>query len=89
MRKTANAPRSDAAFRRAMIYDPEDDGGVFLFLFRTLADEPCKADYWYHDVAEAERHAADELGISANDWRPVPDPEPGRPHDLLSPDITV
>ena len=39
-----------------MIYDPEDDGGVFLFLFRTLDDEPCEADYWYQDVAEAERH---------------------------------
>ena len=85
MRKTANPPGSDAEFRRVMIVDTEDDGGVFLF--RTFDDEPCEADYWDQDVAEAGRHAADELGIRANDWRSGPDPV-GRPHDLLSPHIT-
>lgn len=89
MRKTANVSRPDAEFRRAMIYDPEDGGGVSLFLFRTPDDEPCEADYWYEHVADAERHAADGLGIRAEDWRSVPDPEPGHWDDRLSPDSTV
>lgn|GEM_PF-2596040 len=84
MRKTANVSRTDTGFRRAMIYDP-GDGGVFLFLFRTDDDAPCEADCWYGCLADAERDAADELGIGAGDWKPVPDPEPGCPHDRLPP----
>jgi hypothetical protein len=85
VRKMAIASTPDAEFRRAMIYDPEDGSGVFVFLFRSLDDGPCQADDWYEDVAGAERHAADELGVKAADRQPVPDPQPGCRHDWLAP----
>jgi hypothetical protein len=85
VRKMAIASKADAEFRRAMIYDPEDDSGVFVFLFHSLDDGPCQADYWSEDMAGAERHAADELGVKAADWLPVPDPQPGCQHDWLAP----
>ena len=84
MRRTANVSRPGSGFRRVMIYDPEDGGGVFLFLFRRLDDSPCEADHWYESVTDAERDAEDGFGIRADDWRTIPDPVPGRPHDLFA-----
>lgn len=83
MRRTANVSRPGSAFRRVMIHDPED-GGVFLYLFRTLDESPCEADYWYESVTDALRDAEDGFEIGADDRRTIPDPAPGRPHDLLS-----
>ena len=84
MRKVAVAASPEAKFCRAMIYDPADGGGVFVFLFRSPDDGPCEADYWYEDLAGAERHAAGELGVGDADWQPVPDPLPGCRHDRLA-----
>lgn len=86
MRQVATATTPDAAFRRAMVYDPADGGGgVYVFLFRSPDDGPCDADYLYEDVAGAERHAAEALGGGAVAWRRVPDPSPGCQHDWLAP----
>lgn len=86
MRKMATATRTDAAFRRAMVYDPADGaGGVFVFLFKSLEDGPCDADFMYEDVASAERHAAEALGGGAIVWQQVPDPLPGCQDDWLAP----
>jgi hypothetical protein len=85
VRKVATTNNPDAEFRRAMIYDPADGGGVFVFLFRSTADGPCDADYWYEDVALAERHAAEALGVGTADWQPIADPRPGCQDDWIAP----
>jgi hypothetical protein len=59
--------------------------GVFVFLFRSLDDGPCHADEWYEDVAGAERHVAEKLGVEDADWQLLPDPLPGRQHDRIAP----
>jgi hypothetical protein len=82
--ETLMTAKPDAEFCRAMIYDPADGGGVFVFLFRSPSDGQSEADYWYEDVAGAERHAAGGLGVEAADWQPFPDPRPGCRHDRLS-----
>ncbi|MGL4551878.1 MAG: hypothetical protein ACRC33_11930 [Gemmataceae bacterium] len=82
----ATATTPDAAFRRAMVYDPGDGaGGVYVFLFRSLGDGPCDADYLYEDVPGAERHATEALGGGAVVWQQVPDPPPGCQEDWLTP----
>jgi biofilm protein TabA len=68
-----------------MIYDPADGGGVWVFLFRSLDDGPCDADFWYEDVTGAERHAADALGTTTPAWEPLPDPQPDCQHDWVAP----
>jgi biofilm protein TabA len=86
VRKVATATTPDAAFRRAMVYDPADGGGgVYVFLFRSLDDGPCDADYLYEDVAGAALHAAEALGGGAVVWQRVPDPLPGCQDDWLAP----
>jgi hypothetical protein len=62
-----------------MIYD-SGRHGVYLFLFRSTADAPSDADYWYETVAEAESHAA-EFGVKPADWRVIPDPDPSSQDD--------
>jgi hypothetical protein len=84
MRKVAATTTPNVEFRRAMIYDPVDGSGVYLFLFHTLGDGPCDADYLHEDVAGAERHAAHVLGTSL-DWQPIPDPRPGCQDDWVAP----
>jgi hypothetical protein len=86
VRKVATTTMPDAAFRRAMVYDPADGrGGVYVFLFRSLDDGPCDADYMYEDVAGAELHAAAALGGGAVAWELVPDPPPGCQDDWVAP----
>jgi hypothetical protein len=86
MRKVAIATKPDTAFRRAIIYDPADgDDGVSVFLYRSLDDGPCDCDYWYEDMAGAERHAAEAIGVGEAEWRSVPDPHPGCLEDWLAP----
>ena len=85
MRKVATIANPACEFRRAMVYDRGDGGGVYLFLFRSPDDGPCDADYWHDDVAGAEAHAATDFGIRPSDWRPVPDPRPGCQDDWLAP----
>lgn len=85
MRKMAIASKPDAKYRRVMIYDPEDGRGVFVFLFQSLDDGPCQADHWYRDLAEAEQDVADGLGVGADDWRSISDPQPGCQHDWVAP----
>jgi hypothetical protein len=85
LRKVAATTAPNVEFRRAMIYDPADGGGVYLFLFRSLADGPCDADYWYEDVAGADRHAAQALGAATLDWQPIPDPRAGCQDDRVAP----
>jgi hypothetical protein len=75
MRKSAIVRDSNAEFRRLMIYDSGDQG-VYLFLYRSLDECPSDADYWYEQIKEAERHAA-EFGVTPADWQTVPDPVPG------------
>ena len=58
-----------------MIYDSGDQG-VYLFFYRSLDEGPSDADYWYEQIDEAERHAA-EFGITPADWQKLPDPPPG------------
>jgi hypothetical protein len=82
MRKIATVQNADAEFRRLMIYDA-GASGVFLFLFRSLADGPCDADYWYEDVESAELHAA-EYGVERSDWQEVSGPAPGSMDDRFS-----
>jgi hypothetical protein len=50
MRKIATIRDAAADFRRIMLYDIGAQG-VFLFLFRSLKDAPCDADYWHKTVA--------------------------------------
>ena len=90
MRKVATATKSDAAFRRAMIYDPADGWvGVYVFLYRSLEDGPCDCDFVYDDIAGAERHAAAALGVGSADWQPVTDPQPGCQDDWLASALLV
>lgn len=83
MRKVAEVSRPGSAYRRVMLDDPGDGGGVSLFLFRSTDDSPCEADHWYESAADAERAAAEVFGVGPGDWRAIPDPAPGRPHDRL------
>jgi hypothetical protein len=85
MRKVAISKKPDAAFRRAMIYDSENGEGVMLFLFRSLDDGPCDADYWHPDLALAENHAAIDLAVGLADWQPIADPQPGCLVDWIAP----
>jgi hypothetical protein len=85
MRKMAIISKPGVEFRRAMVYDPEDGSGVFVFLFHTLDDGPCQADEWYEDVAGAERHAAAKLGVEDADWQLLPNPLPGCRHNQIVP----
>lgn len=84
MRKVAVTSNPDANFRRVMIYDPANGSRVFVFLFRSIEDQPCDADYWYEDIAGAEQHAASEFGVDSIDWQFIPDPESGCGHDRLA-----
>jgi hypothetical protein len=84
LRKVATTNNPDAEFRRAMIYDPADGGGVFVFLFRSLSDGPCDADYWCEDAAAAERYATEALGVNTADWQPIADPRPGCQDDRIA-----
>jgi hypothetical protein len=68
-----------------MVYDPGDGGGAYLFLFDSLGQGPSSADCWFESLAEAEEHARRKFGIEAMDWQSIPDPEPGRRHDLMEP----
>jgi hypothetical protein len=57
---------------------------VYVFLVRSLDDGPCDADYWYEDIAGAERHATQALA-AALDWQPIADPRPGCQDDWVAP----
>jgi hypothetical protein len=70
-------------YQRAMLYAA--DGGAYLFLYTRLEDGPCDSDYWYYSVEDAEREAAGEFGIGAQDWTPIDDPPPGAQHDWIRP----
>lgn len=85
MRKIALNPNQNAEFRRAMIYDPTDNAGVYVFLFRSLDVGPCEVDYWYEDLSGAERHVAIEFGERVLEWQTVPNPLPGSEHDWIAP----
>ncbi len=86
MRKVATTTTPTAQFCRAMIYDPEDDSvGMYLFLFQSPNDSPCDADYWYEDMADAERHATESLEVVHCDWEYIPDPQPGHQDDRMAP----
>ena len=84
MRKLAILTPANGVFVRAMIYDPADGRGVYLFLFRCPDDGPCEADHWCEDVQTAERLASEAFGIEPTDWQPIPDPQPGCQHDRIA-----
>jgi hypothetical protein len=68
-----------------MVYDPEDSGGVHLFLFHILDDGPGFADYWFTSQSEAVDQARLQYGVEAADWQPISDPPPGCQHDWIAP----
>ena len=89
-------PADGAVGVSVFLYRSLDDGrsgrggccgtpGVSVFLYRSLDDGPCDCDYWYEDLAGAERHAAEALEVGDADWRLVPDPHPGCLDDWLAP----
>jgi hypothetical protein len=71
MRRVAAIPRE---FQRegiawlVMENDPENTGGVFLYLHAAL-DEPCKYDQWHLTAELAEAQASREWGVQSNSWR--------------------
>ena len=69
---------------RVMVYDA-GDAGVYLFLYRSFADGPGFADYWFESVSDAVESARSEYGVGPGDWLPVPDPQPGCQHDWVAP----
>lgn len=66
-----------------MVYDAGNDG-VYLFLYRTVEDGPCHADYWFETPAAAVECAEAEFGIGPADWQSVPDPSPGCQDDWIA-----
>ncbi len=85
MRKVVVTNNPKAPYRRAMIFAPDDGGWVYLFLFRSLEDGPCEADWLYEDVAGAEHHAAQDLCCEMLNWQPIPDPLPECQDDWIAP----
>jgi hypothetical protein len=72
-------------FVRAMICESQDSGGSYVFLFDSLQDGPCIADYMFETVREAERYCLEELGILSSDWQAINDPQVGCQDDWIAP----
>ncbi len=83
MRKIADVATPKNEIVRVMIYD--DGTGVYLFLYDRRQDGPCCADHWFESVADAEAVCVDDFAIKANDWKNIPDPQPGCQHDWINP----
>ncbi len=54
-----------------------------FFLFYYDSDGTLLADGWHVSLEHAMRQAAFELGITADDWRPVEDQPPALPGDFV------
>ena len=85
MRQIATVPNAQEVPYRIMLYAPEDDSGVYLFLFRSLEDGACYADYWFEAVEKALECARQEYGVEKTHWQAIPDPSPGCQHDWIAP----
>lgn len=67
--------------RKVMVYQTKKQG-VFFFLFSTIEDEGCSADYHFSDMADADE-CGFEYGVAPEDWIIIVDPLPGCRHDLI------
>ncbi|RPD49337.1 hypothetical protein DNI29_00605 [Hymenobacter sediminis] len=83
MRKVALLQQPVAEVVRLMIY--EEEQGVYLFGYNTVADAGCAWDHWFQTVADAEEAALEEYGVPVTDWQPIVDPLPGCQHDWIAP----
>lgn len=78
---------NDSIYKKVMIYDSPD--GVYLFFYDTVEDRSGVADQWFETVADAQDYAHQALGLTDEDWEPVPDPLPGAQHDWERPTRVV
>jgi hypothetical protein len=81
MRKYAFLKEIKNNICKVMIF--ESTGETFVFLYNSIDDTPCIADYWFDNLEEADEYCND-LGISNEDWLFIDDPLEECPHDLIS-----
>ena len=84
MRQAAVVPGATHEIRRVIVFDT-GASGTYLFLFRSLADEPAFADHWYESAADAISSAELAFGIHPGEWQAIDDPQPGCQHDRVAP----
>ncbi len=68
-----------------MIYELPVGGGAYVFLFGSLQDGSCIADYLHGTTTEAERQCLEVLGIPHSSWREIDHPMPGCQDDWIAP----
>jgi len=86
MRKIATVPPPVIGETvRVMIYECEDGGGTYLFLYDKLHDGPCRSDSWYERRKDAEEFCTEQFGIAPDKWQRIDDPRPGCQHDWIVP----
>lgn len=75
--------KENSKVKRVMLFE-RDQQGCYLFLYNTLQDSPCFADYWYENVAQAKEDCKVDYGVVDTDWLPIPDPLPDCQDDWIA-----
>ena len=71
-------------YQKAIIY-ALSSSDVYLFLYDTLEDASCRADFWFESVTDAQIEAEERVSVSPAAWKNIPDPLPGALHDWEQP----
>ena len=66
MRKYAILKQPIENIFKLMIYDTGE--GSYLFLYNTIEDKPCMADYWFDNLTDAETTCFEDYKINNSDW---------------------
>jgi hypothetical protein len=83
VRRVATVPDGLGGVRRCVLH--ADDSGVFVYLRRGSSDGPAEVENWFPDLASAEVHCRENLGVNPGDWAEVGDPLPHCQSDWLAP----
>ena len=74
---------SDLEIKKLMIYGVDDE--VYLFIYKSLEDKSCDADYLFPNLDEAEEYAEENFGAENNNWILISDPLENCQHDFIMP----
>ncbi len=80
MRKYALLKEQMSNICKVMIFDTTHE--TYVFLYDTLEDTACFADYSFESIEEAEEYCK-ELGVNNKDWCYIDDPLEGCQDDTI------
>jgi hypothetical protein len=73
MRKIAFISKYNTEGIVKIMLSPDDSLGVYMFGYDTKSDIYCKYDWFYDNLADAEKICYDEYGVKKDDWIYVKD----------------